>query len=302
MSTSGDVRLGRPSLLRRLVGGAPERGSARSIAVVSGKGGTGKSVLSAALAYREVAGGGRALVFDIDFGVGNAHILQGLVAERTVAHVMLGRCALEQVAAVAPTGVRVIPGGSGVAGLSTPSWLQLRLLARGFPALEERCDLLLLDGPAGVADSAVLLAGCADVVVVVTTPDVTAMTDAYAWIKVSTLRDPDARIGIVVNRARDLAEAEAAAARIRGVAQRFLERDVPCFGFLPDDPAVVESVARRRPFPLTHPESPVTAALEPVARAIEDAAPPTGSYGRRLEQALAAAEGRDTTSTLLPPA
>jgi flagellar biosynthesis protein FlhG len=299
---SEDLRLGRQSLFRRLVGGSPERSPARSVAVVSGKGGTGKSVVSAALAYRTVAAGGRSLVFDVDFGVGNAHILQGLVAELTVAHVLLGRCGLEQVAAVAPTGVRVIPGGSGVVGISSPSWIQLRLLSRGLAALEERCDLLVLDGPAGVADTAVLLAGCADLVVVVTTPDVTAMTDAYAWIKVSTQRDPETRLGLVVNRVRNPSEADAAAARIRTVAQRFLGRDIPCLGYLPEDAAVVESVSRRRPFPLTHPEAPVSAAFESIARAVEEATKTPSGYARRLERSLASSEGRDAASSLLHPA
>ena len=279
---------GRHGLFGRLRRAAPA--CAGSLFLASGKGGTGKSVIAAALAYRFAETGLRSVVFDADFGVGNAHILQGLTADLSVAHVVAGRIELEDVAAIAPTGVRVIPGGSGVSGLGALSSVELRLIARGMRWVEREADRIVVDGPAGVSDQALLLGGCADLTVVVTTPDVTAMTDAYAWIKLASARRRDTPLVLLVNRAREEGQATAVAERIRGVARRFLGLEVPFAGWIVEDPAVAESVARRRPFSLSHPHAAATAALVRIAVGIEERIEAGGlgggSFAERLEGAV----------------
>ncbi|MCI0588916.1 MAG: P-loop NTPase [Planctomycetes bacterium] len=274
-----------PGLLRRLW--KPVQRLGRTVAVASGKGGTGKSVLAAALAHRLSRAGLRTVVFDADFGVGNAHILQGLSAGLSVAHVVAGRVELEDVLRPAPTGVFVIPGGSGVPGLGTLSPFQLQLVLRGLAGVEKGADRIVVDGPAGVSDQALLFVGCSDLTVLVTTPDITAMTDAYSWIKVATVRRRESPIALVVNRARSEAQASAVAEKVLGVARRFLGLDIPFLGFVPEDPAVAESVARRRPVPVSHPDSPAAAALEKLADEIEsrleERDPSGGGYAQRLQ-------------------
>jgi len=275
----------RHGLLWRLL--KPAQRAGRVLAVASGKGGTGKSVLAAALAHRFAQEGLRTVVFDADFGVGNAHILQGLSADLSVAHVVAGRVELEDVLRPAPTGVSVIPGGSGVPGLGTLTPFQLQLVLRGLAGVEKAADRIVVDGPAGVSDQALLFVGCSDLTVLVTTPDITAMTDAYSWIKVATVRRRESPLALVVNRSRSEAQASAVAEKLLGVARRFLGLDLPYLGCIPEDPAVAESVARRRPVPVTHPDSPAAAALEKLADEVEsrlqEREPTGGGYAQRLQ-------------------
>jgi flagellar biosynthesis protein FlhG len=284
-----DRKESRPGLLWRLWKPAPRAG--RTVAVASGKGGTGKSILAAALAHRFADEGLRTVVFDADFGVGNAHILQGLTADLSVAHVVAGRVELEDILRAATTGVSVIPAGSGVPGLASLSPFELQLVVRGLGGIERSADRIVVDGPAGVSDQALLFVGCSDLTLVVTTPDITAMTDAYAWIKVATRRGRESPLALVVNRARSEGQANGVAGKILGVARRFLGLELPFLGFVPEDPAVTESIARRRPVPVSHPDSPAAAALSRLAEEVEtllDARPaPERTYAERLADCLA---------------
>lgn len=258
-------------------------GRIRSIAIASGKGGTGKSVLTASLAACFASQSRRVTLFDADLGVGNAHILQGVSPAYTVAHVISGLVDLEDISILAPTGVNVIPAGSGVAGLASLPRQALNRIAQGFAKVEESCDLLFVDAAAGISDQTVFFLLAADWILLVTTPDLTAMTDAYALIKVLHLRDPKAPIFLVANRVRTEQEGVAAAEKIRGVAKRFLGKEIGFLGCIPEDPAVGESVARKSPFVVTHPDRPAAAALAALAQKLEALQRPArGTFSSRI--------------------
>lgn len=245
-------------------GTGPTSRRAASLCVVSGKGGTGKSVVSASIATC-LSRFGRTLLVDVDLGVGNAHILQDLTPVRSMIEVADGSATVREVRVPCSTGLDLIPGGSGVSRLASLSPYQVDLMAVGLEELEQEYDHLLLDSAAGISDQTVTFAAACDEILLVTTPDVTAMTDAYAFLKVLLRSRPGSRPLLVVNRAEDEAEAKRVAQRIREVAGKFLGSTPLAYGWIPDDRAVVRSVAARRPVVDSEPDSPAGSALRGLA-------------------------------------
>lgn len=258
---------------------------AHSLAVGSGKGGTGKSVITASLAACFAKQGRKTVVFDSDLGVGNAHILQGVSPAYTAAHVVSGMVELADIGIAARTGVTVLPAGSGIAGMASLAGHHLQKIGRGFEKIETQCDLLLVDGAAGISDQNIYFLAGAERVLIVTSCDLTAMTDAYALIKVLHHRDPDVEMQLIVNRTNSEEEGAAAAQKIRGVARRFLGKEIGFLGCIPDDPAVGKSVAQKLPFAITAPRAPASLALFSIVQALESlplSAVSKGRYSTRL--------------------
>ncbi len=240
----------------------PERASRRasSICIASGKGGTGKSLVCASLATL-LAELGRTLILDADFGVGNAHILQDAAPERSIADVVEERCSLRSILCACRTGVDLLGAGSGYAHLASLPPDVLHRLALEIEGLEREYQHLVVDSAAGISTQTLSFVAAADVTVVVTTPDVTAMTDAYALLKVLWQRRPTATPLLVVNRASSAEEARTTADRIVAVAAKFLGREPRCVGFLPEDRAAFRSVQRRLPVVVAEPDSELARAL-----------------------------------------
>ena len=260
---------------KRAEAGATERAALRprraaSICVASGKGGTGKSVVTASLANL-FAARGRTLVVDADMGVGNAHILQNVSPPRSFVDVVAGRCAVSEAVVQCNDQLHLLSAGSGVSRMAGLSAYELHLIAGGIEELEPAYDFILVDSAAGISDQTVAFAAACDLVLVVTTPDLTAMTDAYAFIKVLHQRRPHQHPMVVVNRvdqqaavgdAHDREQTGARVAeRIRSVCQRFLGMEPRWVGSIPEDRSVVRSVASRRPVVLFDPEGPAATAL-----------------------------------------
>lgn len=262
---------------------AHARPPAASLCVASGKGGTGKSVVCAALAA-SLARRARTLLVDADLGVGNAHILQDVHPEFSCLEVVEGVRDLREVRAPCAPNLDLVAGGSGISRLASLTPVELSLLAAGLAALEGEYGYLLCDSAAGISPQTLAFAASSDVVLVISTPDVTALTDAYAFLKVLLQQRGDARPLLLVNRARNAAEAHHVAERYVSAAKKFLGREPRWIGWLPEDPNVTECVNLRRPVPTVRPHSPFARALEEVALRLVlelEGAPPLG-LGRQL--------------------
>ena len=255
--------------------GAPARGHAQalrrdidefsavraaSLCIASGKGGTGKSVVTASLATL-LARAGRTLIVDADMGVGNAHILQNLSPEHSFVDVVEGRLSVREVLVHARPQLDLLAAGSGVSRMAGLSNYEMHLIACGLESLETEFQHVLIDSAAGISMQTVAFAAASDVVLLVTTPDVTALTDAYAFLKVFTQRRADCVPLFLVNRAGSEEEALAVAERFRAVARKFLSREPRSVGWIPEDRAVVRSVSAREPVVAADPDSPAAQAL-----------------------------------------
>lgn len=261
---------------------------AASLCVASGKGGTGKSVVTASLAALFGAQG-RTLLIDADLGVGNAHILQNASPAASLVDVIEGRRSIAD--AVVPCGGRVdlIAAGSGVPRMSELSSYELHLIGSGVVEVETGYERVVVDSAAGLSRQTLLFATSCDAVLVVTTPDLTAMTDAYALFKVLANRRAELRPLLLVNRAPDEAAALETAARIGRVAARFLGEMPRLVGWCPEDPEVRRCVNARTPVVVGAPDSGFSLALRRAAVALEEELSglhPAG-FGRRMVEDLA---------------
>lgn len=256
---------------------------AGSVCIASGKGGTGKSVVSASLATL-LAERARTLLVDADFGVGNAHIMQDVAPALSFIDLVAGKAQARDVRHRCGDRLDLLAGGSGVSHMANLGGYELHLIACGIEALELEYGYVLTDSAAGISNQTVSFAAASDVVVIVTTPDVTALTDAYAFLKVLYQRRGDVTPLFLVNRAFDEQEAEHVAERIVSVAHKYLGREPRCIGYLPEDRAVVRGVNARRPTVLNEPDCAFAKAVRLVADevALELGRVRHGGLGRTL--------------------
>ena len=241
---------------------------AQAIAVTSGKGGVGKSNIAVNLAVCLARLGRRTCLLDGDLGLANADILCNLTPRLTLEHVINGRCRLAEAMLLAPGGFRLIPGACGVAKLADLDSADRTALIGQLAALDHVADDLIIDTGAGLAATVLAFVTAASRVLVVTTPEPTAMTDAYGMVKALTARAPDLGISLVVNMVGPEQEGREVFDRIDRVSRTFLGRALEYGGAIPTDDAVGEAIRHRVPFTLYAPDGPATAAVEALARSL----------------------------------
>jgi flagellar biosynthesis protein FlhG len=242
------------------------------IAITSGKGGVGKTNLSVNLAARFAQSGKATVLIDADMGLANADVLCGLDLRHNLAHVIARRKQLVDVIAEAPGGFRLIGGASGLARMADLPEAEHRRLLESLAEVERACDLLLIDTGAGISQNVLSFTRAADHVLVVTTPEPTAIADAYATIKVICReRSPsDQRpVSLVVNEVRSATEARAVFERVSKVVHEFIGVDLGDAGYLPLDPAVTRAVRKRSPFLLSYPRCAASVCITRLAMRLE---------------------------------
>lgn len=261
-----------PSPWEAVVQKPSESGSltARLIAVTSGKGGVGKSNVGLNLAAELGKLGLRIALMDGDLGVANIHLLAGLKIERTLRHVVSGACGIEDVIVSVPHGPDVVPGSSGIFELANLPGHKRQSLLTELRKLETRYDLILIDTGAGVGGSVLDFVTGSDFALIVTTPETTAITDAYALIKLCLERNPGCKAGVVVNRVRSAREGRLAFGRIDGCARRFLGRSILEMGCIYEDPHVRLAVNECVPFSVKYPDSKASSSIRKLAQALQD--------------------------------
>jgi flagellar biosynthesis protein FlhG len=240
------------------------RRSATSISFTSGKGGVGKSNIAAAMAVLLAQCGKRVLLIDGDLALANIDVLFGLKPRLTLQHVVRDGCSIERVLLEGPAGLSILPAGSGLQELANLSETQLNELLGAFRALSARMDYVVFDTPAGISLTVTALLEPSDRVVLVTVPEPTALTDAYALIKVLARRGRRDGIGVLVNQA-DEREARSMFRGLSWVAEQFLDLQLEFLGYVPRDPLVAEAVRRQKPIAVAYPDAPLVSALRPIA-------------------------------------
>ena len=262
---------GRFGAYRRLLGlgrrgeRAESAATARVVCVASGKGGTGKSVLATNLAVQRARQGERVLLIDFDAGLANAHLLLGLAPEHDLSHVMQGQVEAADALVEGPAGLRLLSGGVGRHILANPTRRELDRLFRALRPLEGDFDLLVVDHGAGLGYATVTHLAAASTLLLVTSHEVTALSDSYALYKRARRVNPQIRVGMVLNRVPSPEAALSAWERFRGAARRFLGHEPELVGWVPADAAVQRSVEARVPVALLEPESAAARALGAVA-------------------------------------
>ncbi|MEE2882640.1 MAG: MinD/ParA family protein [Planctomycetota bacterium] len=244
--------------LRSMVGDRvqPAKGRARVLAITSGKGGVGKTNISVGLAITAATTGLRTVLIDGDLGLANIDVLLDLHPRKNLGHLVEGGASLRDVLIRAPGGFQVLPGASGLSRVADLGHSQQQVLFDVLGQLMEENDLILIDTGAGISRSVVDLCTTAGEVLVVTTPEPTAIVDAYAMLKVFSQDPLSPKCWLVVNQAQSRGEAQQVMGRMRGLARQFLSMEIERAGAILHDPRVPASVRRRQHFSLAYPSSP----------------------------------------------
>lgn len=232
----------------------PKR-SARVITVTSGKGGVGKTNITINLAIALSEQGNRVVILDADFGLANIDVLFGIVPQHTLLDVIKNRKNILEILTDGPSNTRFISGGSGVEELLKLDRHQIARFIENMALLDKLADIIIVDTGAGLSDSVMSFIMAADEVLLVTTPEPTSITDAYALIKMVSNRDKTKSIRLVVNRAETTTEANDVLNKLVLVADRFLGLKLEPAGYILNDEAVARAVKQQQPFMLIYPKS-----------------------------------------------
>jgi flagellar biosynthesis protein FlhG len=239
--------------------------AARVVAVTSGKGGVGKSNTSVNLAISLAQRGKQVVLLDADLGLANVEVLMGFNSVYTLQDVIDGERGIQDVLVQAPGGIRVVPGTSGLAQVADLTASGRRNVLAGIAELAQMADFIIVDTMAGIGQNAVGFTLAADEVILVTTPEPSAIVDAYAMLKTIYSHREDAAVRLLVNMAAYENQARAVAAKLANVAKQYLGRNLNFVGFVPRDPHVSQAVMQSTPFTLAYPAAPASRAMQQLA-------------------------------------
>lgn len=233
-----------------------ESGMLRTVAVLSGKGGVGKTSVSVNLASAMRLEGQRVAILDADLGMANVDLLCGVVPKYTLYNLICGDRSMEEVLVNTDKGLIVLPGGTGVKELADIDESQLNSFIASLSALEDRADYLIIDTGAGIHKGVIAFASAADMALVVTTPEPTSIRDAYGVLK--SLNTPYlgcSDVRLIVNMVASEEEGMEVANRIQMAAKQFLGMSLSYLGYILRDEKVEKSVRMRKPFVDEFPDS-----------------------------------------------
>ncbi|NLP37368.1 MAG: MinD/ParA family protein [Firmicutes bacterium] len=245
---------------------APKR--TRVITITSGKGGVGKTNFVVNLAIALSMHGKRVYILDADLGLANADVVLGMVPKHTLHDVVQKKKTLAEIAVTGPAGITLLPGGSGLTELADLPDAEREALIEELLQLEGLADILLIDTGAGLSRTVLSFVEAADEMFVVTTPEPTAIRDAYGVIKVAVQKHSQKKISVIVNMARDAREGSETAERLLTVSRRFLQIDLQFLGAIRADLQVVEAVKQQQPFVILFPRSRAAENVQEIAAAL----------------------------------
>ena len=261
-----------PARERKAAGGkAVRRTATRIIAVSSGKGGVGKTniAINLALAYAEL--GKRVVVMDADLGLANVNVVLGVIPRYNLYHLIRKQKTLSEIVVDTTYGIQIIAGASGFSKIANLSEEERRTFIAELAALAN-ADVIVIDCAAGVSSNVISFIAAADDAIIVTTPEPTAITDAYGIIKIiaTEIESLDIGLKLVVNRVHSVVEGRRVAERVITIAGQFLNLKVDYLGFVYEDPVVHAAVVRQKPFLVMDPRSKAAACIRHLVGRLEN--------------------------------
>ncbi len=225
------------------------------LAVASGKGGVGKTNLALGLSLALAKAKYRVILWDADMGMANIDVMLGLIPQYNLHHVFKGERTLQEIMVKGPEGLWIIPGGSGIEELANVEPFLLNKVLQDVSLLDKKIDYLIIDTGAGISRQVVAVTLAATEVLLVTTPEPTALTDAYGLIKVLK-GHLNGGIKLIINMVKNKDEGEAAALKLIRVSKQFLDLTVDFGGLVPYDNNIQNAVRNNQSYLLAYPRSP----------------------------------------------
>jgi flagellar biosynthesis protein FlhG len=237
----------------------------RVIAITSGKGGVGKTNITANLAYFLSTMKKRVLILDADMGLANIDLILGLTPQYNLYHVLKGDKSLSETIIQGPGGIMILPASSGILEMAELSKGQKLTLLDELNDLKEELDFLLIDTAAGIAGNVMYFNSAAKEIIVVASPEPTSLTDAYALIKVLYQHHAKKRFRLLVNMVKTPAEAKAVYERLSHATDHFLNLTIEYLGYVVNDEKLTQAVRQQKALAQLYPHSPSSKCLLKVA-------------------------------------
>jgi len=237
----------------------------RVVVVTSGKGGVGKTNFALNLSIALARMGQKVIIMDADMGLANVDIILGIVPEFNLFHVIRGEKKIREVMEKGPAGIRIIPGGSGIQELANLPDKDLHAVINDLSTIDGEADILIIDTGAGIANNVISFLVAADDIIVVTTPEPTALADAYGLIKTASLHEVESQVYAVINKCTTADEGKVAFGKLQMVAARFLNMEIKLMGMISADEMVEKAVRRQEVF-INYPDSRAAGDIYAIAR------------------------------------
>jgi len=247
-----------------------EPGKTLSVAIMSGKGGVGKTNLTLNLGYALHMRKQAVLLMDCDLGLANLDVLLGITPEGNMQDVLLGSASMKSIIhPIASHDFAILPAASGVPELaSMTDDMRQMLLDRLTPELG-RYDYLLMDTGAGISETVQTMAVMAAVRIVVITPEPTSLTDSYALIKVLLTRHGVRDFLILVNQTENDKETQLAFDRLSMACRKFLQIEPTFLAAVRNDRTLTEAVRQQQALLVYKPECRAAQDIQAVADKIQ---------------------------------
>ncbi len=243
-------------------------GATRVFSVTSGKGGVGKTAVVANLAVLLARMGKRVLILDADLGLANIDVVFGIAPGHNLNHFFTGEQPLDAILTDGPEGIKILPAGSGVQRFTRLDSEQKMRLLEALDSMNNDFDFVLIDTEAGISENVTYFNTAAQEILVVTTPEPTAITDAYALMKLLSNQFHEKHFNLIVNFIKNEEEALDVYRKLTMVANRYLDISIDYIGSIPKDKLMVDAIRKQQVLVQLFPDSKTSMAFEALARTI----------------------------------
>ncbi len=250
--------------------GSVKKGT-RVIAISSGKGGVGKTniAVNIAIAYAQL--GKKVVVFDADLGLANVNVILGVIPQYNLYHLIKKQKRMRDIIIQTEYGIQFIAGASGFSKIANLSDEERKRFINELNELSS-ADVIIIDTSAGVSENVLSFIAASDDVIIVTTPEPTAITDAYGIIKIIATEIDNLELGIklIINRVKSVVEGKKVAQRVINIAGQFLNIKVDYLGFVYEDSVVHSAVLKQKPFITLDPGSKASISIKHIVGRLEN--------------------------------
>jgi len=242
----------------------------RVIAVSSGKGGVGKTNMSINIAIAYAQLGKKVLVMDADLGLANVNVAMGIIPKYNLYHLIRQKKKMKDIIINTDFGIQIVAGASGFSKIANLSDEEREHFIEEISQMDA-VDVIVIDTSAGVSSNVLDFIAAADDAIIVTTPEPTAITDAYGIIKIIATEIDNMNLGIklIVNRVKSVTEGKKVSERVINIASQFLNLKVDYLGYVYDDPQVSQAILKQKPFIIVDPDSKASICIKHIVSRLE---------------------------------
>jgi flagellar biosynthesis protein FlhG len=262
---AGTLRSLSGNFARPALGGGDGRKFPQVISVTSGKGGVGKTAVAANVAIVLARMGKKVLIIDADLGLANIDVVFGLTPQFNLNHFFAGEKSLNEIVVEGPEGIQILPAGSGLQAVTHLSSEQKLRFLDAMDEFHGDFDIILIDTEAGISENVTYFNVAAQEILVVTTSDPTAITDAYAIMKLMSTKYHEKRFNLIVNSVADQDEALDVYKKLTLVANRYLDISIDYLGCVPYDKRMREAISKQKVMVELYPKSKISSSFEDLA-------------------------------------